>query len=156
MLAEDSNHSDSENPHEEDILTRAGDAVNARTEQVNYFKQKLQEFSFRAETPAMAPRTRQGVAASLPKNSAKNMVKSASTSSSDVTQKAKVDDSDSTINTGLNNSKKRKRAAKNIKSPTAKDLTVNPVNNLKDSLKEGLILVSIGVNPGIMTGLTGS
>lgn len=28
-------------------------------------------------------------------------------------------------------------------------------NNLKDSVREGLILISIGLNPGIMTGKTG-
>lgn len=45
--------------------------------------------------------------------------------------------------------------SKSAKSSKTTSPSSPPINNLRDSLREGLILVSIGVNPGIMTGLTG-
>lgn len=45
-----------------------------------------------------------------------------------------------------------------LKKPRLQTTASAPVlaeNNLKDSVREGLILISIGLNPGIMTGKTG-
>ncbi|KAK6368576.1 uracil DNA N-glycosylase Thp1 [Lithohypha guttulata] len=155
MLVTDSNHSELRDRSKAEPSAVIKNNLNAQDQQTSDFKQKLQQFGFRLETSAMAPRTRQSVAASPSQKLTSKVVKNASASNSDVTSKVRIDGSESATKAALSNSRKRKRAMKNVESPTVKGSAMNPVNNLKDSLEEGLILVSIGVNPGIMTGLTG-
>lgn len=136
------------------------------------FKARLVQFSYTPDVSPrivkMPPRTRKGVAAAaaqgetlsgteeqLPVSRSDSEAPTASTTPA-TTASSQLETSNATT--------KRKRAIPSNDSTTPKKprlpttssaKAVTPENNLKDSLREGLILVSIGLNPGIMTGKLG-
>jgi len=151
-----------------------GDASNSnrRSEPSHSFRARLAQFSYTPDVSPtavkMAPRTRSGAAAAAAQSETLTGTEGQLSSSRSDSEVPAADMSpENTARSQLetsNTTTKRKRATPNRDSTTPKKprlpttssaKATTPENNLKDSLREGLILVSIGLNPGIMTGKLG-
>lgn len=138
----------------------------------NKFKARISHFSYPSELPpksvTMPPRTRKGVVvAAVQGEELTGIEEKISDSRSGSEALAAVASETIPPNSQAETSKlikKRKQAdqsneSSELKKPriptTLSTKAVRAENNLKDSVREGLILISIGLNPGIMTGKLG-
>ncbi|KAK5945517.1 uracil DNA N-glycosylase Thp1 [Knufia obscura] len=139
----------------------------------NTFKARLAQFSYtpelKSKTVTMPPRTRKGTAAALQDEKLtgveEKVADSTGGSETPVADDRNAAEPTSPTKTDTATTK-RKRTTKSTPSSTPKKPRLSssqtpstqpatPENNLKDSLCPNLILVSIGLNPGIQTGRTG-
>jgi len=138
----------------------------------NNFKARVAHFSYTSEVPpksaTMPPRARKGAAIAAPQGEmltgTEEKISDSGSGSEAPVAIASVIVEPSSQPATREVAKKRKQATlsfetlkpKKPRLPTAPSAqAVSAENNLRDSIREGLILVSIGLNPGIMTGKLG-
>lgn len=150
-----------------------------QAEQASNFKEKLSQFAYNKELEQKMPssmnaRVLRSANPKVPRPVTGKVIKSVSSRSSSqdpgedtkdanksispvVTTKATKRKADALITTTSKATGPAPKKARIKKSSTASvDTTAPLVNNLKDSVRPGLILISVGVNPGKLTGQLGT
>ncbi|KIY02469.1 uncharacterized protein Z520_02608 [Fonsecaea multimorphosa CBS 102226] len=131
----------------------AGSTFKARMEQFKYSPLKQADTmrrSPRLASPRAFAASKAGSASPSPRKRLRLQQHDQTEEDGENTVKQEEDSLESNISTAP----KLKKRRSTTKERASKDL-YNPVNNLVDSLRPGLTLVCIGLNPGLMTAATG-